>query len=80
MVPAAALTWVFVGGTSEKNEVSGYAIQEGCTNQVLDRQFLWWSRWLYLSLSSRVTRLVIRPHIRPIRNNIQMLPLITERM
>lgn len=32
MVPAAALTRVFVGGTSEKNEVSGYAIQEGCTN------------------------------------------------
>lgn len=37
MVPAAVLTWVCVGGTSEKNEVSGYAIQEGCTNQVLDR-------------------------------------------
>lgn len=37
-------------------------------------------RWLYLSLSSRVTRFVIRPHIRPIRNNMQMLPLITDRM
>lgn len=25
------------GGTSEKNEVNGYAIQEGCTNWALDR-------------------------------------------
>lgn len=44
VVPAAALTRVFVGGTSEKNEVSGLAIQEGCTNYVLDRQFLRWPR------------------------------------
>lgn len=68
------------GVTSQKDEVRGYTLQEGCTNRALDRRFLWRSRRLYLSLSSRVTLLVIRPHIRPIRNNMQMLPLITERM
>lgn len=69
-----------VGAAAQEGEVRGCAIQEGCTNGAPDREFLWGSRHLYLSLSSRVTRLVMRPHIRPIRNNMQMLPLITERM
>lgn len=79
VVGTCCCSTVGVGATSQKGEAKGYTIQEGCTNQALGRESLW-SRRLYLSLSSRVTRLVIRPHMRPIRNNMQMLPLITDRM
>ena len=71
---------VSAGATAQEGEVRGCAIQDGCTNGAPDGKFLCGSRHLYLSLSSRVTRLVMRPHIRPIRNNMQMLPLITDRM
>lgn len=75
--PDAALLWVSVPPL--EGEVRGYTIQDGCTRgpgQVAPLVV----RRLYLSFSSRVTLLVIRPHIRPIRNNMQMLPLITDRM
>lgn len=79
-VGACCCSNVSVGATAQEGEVRGCAIQEGCTNGAPDRQFLWGSGRLYLSLSSRVTRLVMRPHIRPTRNRMQMLPLITDRM
>lgn len=64
-----------VEGRSERVHYTGrlYKLGPGQVVPLVIRQ-------LYLSLSSRVTRLVIRPHIRPIRNNMQMLPLITDNM
>lgn len=76
--PAVALPWVWHHLGEARGEWGHYT--GGLYKRALHRQFLWGPRWLYLSLSSRVTRLVIRPHIRPIRNRIQMLPLITDRM
>lgn len=55
-------------------------IQEGCIHGALGRSLLGRPGQLYLSLSSRVTRLVMRPHMSPTRNRMQMLPLMTDRM